>query len=83
MNAQDTRTFRVLRDTDIAGLSSTLRGKDTLGDGYIKLPWYWRISMSENQDDAEEISTSGTAVREEYEESEQNERPAHALLTSA
>lgn len=67
--AQDIRTFRVLRDSDMGGLSAALRGKDSLGDGYVKMPWYWRVSMSKGEDDAEEVSTSGAAVRKEYEES--------------
>lgn len=68
-NEQDDRTFRELKDSDMSGLTAALRGKDKLGDGRVQLPWYWRVSMSESQDDSEEITSSGAAVREEYEDS--------------
>lgn len=69
LSEQDSRTFRPLTDKDMTGLTAALKGKDILGDGYAKMPWYWRVSLSVSAEDSEHISTSGADIRKEYEES--------------
>lgn len=70
LTEQDARTFRALTDQDLKGLTAALEGKDRLGDGHATMPWYWRVELSSCDEDAEQVSTSGKAVRAEYEESE-------------
>lgn len=69
LTTQDARTFKPLTDSDMEGLTIALQGKDRLGDGYAKMPWYWRVEMSKDSNDEHQIVTSGSAVRAEYEES--------------
>ncbi|KAF8596960.1 hypothetical protein BDV93DRAFT_562827 [Ceratobasidium sp. AG-I] len=66
ISSSDECTFRLLQDSDITALSATLSSKDTLGDGYVKMPWYWHIELSRDEDNVEQILSSGAAVKEEY-----------------
>lgn len=69
LTEQDRRTFRPLEDSDMKELSATLHGKDALGDGYTRLPWYWRVELSSDGGDSEQITSTGAEVQSEYEES--------------
>jgi hypothetical protein len=66
---QDARTFKVLKHEDLRGLTTSLQGKDSLGDGYRRMPWYWRVNLSVNQEDSDEVSIDSQSVHAEYEES--------------
>ncbi|KAF8598254.1 hypothetical protein BDV93DRAFT_561517 [Ceratobasidium sp. AG-I] len=68
-SAADKHTFRKLQATDLEGLSNLLLGKSQLGEGYVSMPWYWRVQASEGDLDSDEISISKPELRKQYEES--------------
>ncbi|KAF8593013.1 hypothetical protein BDV93DRAFT_590844 [Ceratobasidium sp. AG-I] len=69
LTAQEARTFKPLTDADLEGLTVALQGQDRLGDGYARVPWYWRVILAKDSDDADHVTTTGKALRAEYEES--------------
>lgn len=65
----DRQTFRELKSSDLDGLSKLLLGKTQLGDGFVTMPWYWRVQLPEDELEADEVSISKPELRREYEES--------------
>jgi hypothetical protein len=70
--AQDLRTYKVLREQDVKELLRSVKGQRDLGEGQVKLPWFWRIEPSRNQLDANSVLSSETGVATEYEDSKQS-----------
>lgn len=65
----DKVTFLEMKDSDLAGLSNLLLGKTQLGDGYAKMPWYWRVKVPDTADEGDEVTILAASVNAEYEES--------------
>ncbi|KAG9089263.1 hypothetical protein FRC06_001645 [Ceratobasidium sp. 370] len=55
MSEQDTRTFRPLEKGDLKHLLSDITNQQTLGQGHIHLPWYWRVTLSEGLHDSSPV----------------------------
>jgi hypothetical protein len=63
------RTFKKLTNTNVSGLTATLKGKDCLGDGYTRMPWYWHVNLNQVVEEQDAVLTSGQAVPAEYDKS--------------
>jgi hypothetical protein len=70
MTKQDIRMYKPLRKQDVRDLLRSVKGQHELGEGQVKLPWFWRIEPSHNQLDANSVLPSETGVATEYEDSE-------------
>jgi hypothetical protein len=69
MTEQDKRTYKLLREQDVKDLLRSVKGQCDLGEGQVKLPWFWRIEPSRNHLDANSVLPSETGVATEYEDS--------------
>jgi hypothetical protein len=69
MTHQDRRTYKVLSEMDFQDLLRSVKGQRSLGEGQVKLPWFWRIEPSQNEQDAENVPSDETGVASEYEAS--------------
>jgi hypothetical protein len=70
MTQQDRRTYKVLSEKDFQDLLRSVKGQRSLGEGQVKLPWFWRIEPALNEQDDESVLSSETGVSSEYEDSE-------------
>ncbi|KAG8750822.1 hypothetical protein FRC11_010018 [Ceratobasidium sp. 423] len=69
MSSTDAKTFHVLTDEDIEQLRNLVANQDKLGDGHLVLPWYWRVSLASDKEDALKMVANGIDVKKEYDES--------------
>jgi hypothetical protein len=69
MTEQDKRTYKPLREQDVKDLLRSIKGQRDLGEGQVKLPWFWRIEPSRNDLDANSLLPNETGVATEYEDS--------------
>jgi hypothetical protein len=69
MNEQDKRTYKPLREQDVKDLLYSIKGQHDLGEGQVKLSWFWCIEPSRNHLDANSLLPSETGVATEYEDS--------------
>lgn len=67
--AQDIATFKLLQDSDMQGLSRQLLDRRELGQGYVSLPWYWRVSISESTESVTPEEAADKINKEYYESS--------------
>jgi hypothetical protein len=75
---QDIRTFKELRDEDMRQLSAVLRQGRDLGQGRVTLPWYWRVSLSQNND-TDALEAAEIDIATEHEESKSSIVISHSL----
>jgi hypothetical protein len=68
-SAQDVQTFKELRDEDMRQLSAVLRQGREPGQGRVTLPWYWCVSLSQNNNDTDALVPTDTNIATEHEES--------------
>jgi hypothetical protein len=76
---QDVRTFKELRDEDMRQLSAVLRQGRDPGQGRVTLPWYWRVSLSQDHNDTDVLATTETHIATEHEESRSPISIVHSL----
>jgi hypothetical protein len=69
MTQQDRRTYKILTEKDYQDLLRSVKGQRSLGEGQVKLPWFWRIEPSQTEQDADNVSSGETGVASEYEDS--------------
>ncbi|KAG8733265.1 hypothetical protein FRC11_007545 [Ceratobasidium sp. 423] len=62
MTTIDTRTFKRLTQTDVDSLTHVVTSRRPLGEGRIKLPWYWRVSLSASPEDSEHVYVDSTII---------------------
>jgi hypothetical protein len=75
---QDIHTFKELRDEDMCQLSAVLRQGCDPGQGRVTLPWYWHVSLSQNND-TDTLEATGTDIAMEHEESQSSTIISHSL----
>jgi cytochrome c biogenesis protein ResB len=68
-SVDDQYIFKCLQCSNIRGLTAALQGRDKLGDRYVRMPWYWRLSLEETAYTAAQVPTSRADLNIEYEES--------------
>jgi hypothetical protein len=66
---QDKRMYKALHEQDVKDLLHSVKGQCNLGEGQMKLPWFWRIEPSRDQLDTNSVVPSETGVTTEYEDS--------------
>ncbi|CAE6415368.1 unnamed protein product [Rhizoctonia solani] len=62
MNTVDLRTFKRLTQGDVDSLTKAVTSRRPLGEGRIKLPWYWRVSLSAGPEDSEHVYLDSSIV---------------------
>jgi hypothetical protein len=82
MTQQDRGTYKVLREQDFQDLLRSVKGQCSLGEGLVKLPWFWHIQPASNQQDDENVPSSETGVASEYEDSESRVIRGTSISTS-
>jgi hypothetical protein len=55
---------------DFQDLLCSVKGQCSLGEGQVKLPWFWHIEPSQNEQDAENVPLDEIGVASEYEASQ-------------
>lgn len=68
MSSEDKLMFLPLRESDIKSLNSFRADRRELGDGQVKLPWYWRVDFSK-ADKGGRIESTRSDVEKECEDS--------------
>lgn len=66
----DARTFQSFKDDDLKQLQATVSHRSPLGEGYARLPWYWRIAPARTDDAGTTVEIPNSSVDQEYAESE-------------
>lgn len=66
----DAHTFQTFQDNDLKQLHATVSTRSTLGEGYTRLPWYWRIAPARAEESGSTVDVPSSSVEQEYEDSE-------------
>ncbi|KDN41570.1 hypothetical protein RSAG8_07371, partial [Rhizoctonia solani AG-8 WAC10335] len=65
MSKTDQATLLTLRSSDISELKKEAINRQSLGEGRVQLPWYWRVNLENDQS-----LSSPEQIHKEYTESE-------------
>lgn len=71
----DARTFLAFKEKDLQDLNATVTSRSQLGEGYVRMPWYWRVSRARIEDNQNTVEIATSSVEKEYEDSKSEHDP--------
>ncbi|QRV92568.1 hypothetical protein RhiJN_21732 [Ceratobasidium sp. AG-Ba] len=66
MSDSDMQKLQPLHAKDVSNIFEEAGKARSLGEGHVRLPWYWRVDLSEGSTQSNDVSVQAQNVQKEY-----------------